>query len=216
MARELLIIGTSGLAREVAQLARQIDPKGERWDQVSFVADSAEQLGHSFTYGLVRYLDSDLLVRQLPADVVIGIGHPKMRRKVAERLIDSPSLSFPNLIHPTVSIDEACVRIGRGNMIAKGVVLTCDITIGDFNLVNWNVTIGHDASIGSFNVLNPGSNVSGWVSITDACLLGTGCQLLEHRSVSSDISVGAGAVVTRSLTDKGATYVGIPARKVKC
>jgi len=216
VARELLIIGTSGLAREVAQLAHQMDPKGVRWDQVSFVADNADQLGHSFTYGVVRYQDSDLLSRQLPADVVIGIGHPKMRRKVAEQLIRSPILSFPNLIHQTVFIDEACVRIGRGNMITKGVVLTCDISIGDFNLLNWNVTIGHDTSIGSYNVINPGCNVSGWVSMADACLLGTGCQVLERRSISSDISVGAGAVVTHSLVEMGATYVGIPARKVEC
>ena len=216
MVRELLIIGTSGLAHEVAQLARQIDPKCERWDQVSFVANNADELGKSSTYGSVRYLDSDLTSRQLSSDVVIGIGHPKMRRKVAERLQDITSLSFPNLIHPTVLIDESCVNIGRGNMITIGVVMTCDITIGDFNLVNWNVTIGHDTSIGSYNVLNPGSNVSGWVSIGDACLLGTGCQILENRSVANEITVGAGAVVTRSLLSTGATYVGIPARQVAC
>jgi sugar O-acyltransferase (sialic acid O-acetyltransferase NeuD family) len=216
VARELIIIGTSGLAREAAQLARQIDPKCKRWDQVSFVAKKSDQLGQSFTYGLARYLDSDLSSRQLPTDVVIGIGHPKIRRKVAERLNHITSLSFPNLIHPTVFIDESCVNIGRGNMIAMGVVMTCDITIGDFNLVNWNVTIGHDVSIGSYNVLNPGSNVSGWVSIADACLFGTGCQLLEHRTISNDITVGAGAVVTRSLVSTGATYVGIPARQVEC
>lgn len=215
MAAELLIVGTSGMAREAAQLARQMDPAASRWQLISFVAEDESQLGQRLGYGEVRLTDAMLLDRTEPADVVIGIGHPKVRRRIAERLEAQRQLTFPNLIHPSVDIDMTCVSLGRGNIVTKGVVMTCDIVIGDFNLFNWNTTIGHDVRIGSCNVVNPGCNLSGFVVVGDDCLLGTGTQVLEHRSIASGIVVGAGAVVTRSLTHAG-TYVGIPARGLIC
>lgn len=215
MAAELLIVGTSGLAREAAQLARQIDPAASRWQLISFVAENDSQLSQRLSYGEVRLTDAMLLNRTEPADVVIGIGHPKIRRRIVQQLEAQPQLTFPNLIHPSVEMDMTCVSLGQGNIITKGVVLTCDIVIGDFNLINWNTTIGHDVRIGSCNVVNPGCNLSGFVVVGDDCLIGTGTQVLEHRSISSGVIVGAGAVVTRSLAQVG-TYVGIPARELTC
>lgn len=210
--RELLIVGTGGLAKEAAQLARHSDPRATRWDSIHYVAESPTMIGTTLPYGVVRYLDADVEGRTSECDVVIALGLPRPRRQVAQRLADNPLLSFPNLIHPNVDIDANHVTIGRGNMIACGAVLTCDIIVGDFNLVNWNVTIGHDATVGSYNVLNPSCNVSGYTVIGDACLLGTGCQVLERLMVASEVTVGAGAVVTRSISAAGGTYVGVPAR----
>ena len=209
---ELLIVGTGGLAKEAAQLARHLDPTAQRWRLVSYVAESPEPIGRQMPFGTVRYVDDQLLARTQAADVVIAIGHPAVRRKVAQRMLQNPALSFPNLVHVSVEVDGELVRIGKGNMLTKGVVLTCDIELGDFNLVGWNATIGHDATIGSFNVLNPGCNVSGNTRIGNACLLGTGCQVLERLHIASGVTIGAGAVLTRSANVEGATYLGIPAR----
>ena len=215
MPAELLIIGTGGMAREAAQLARQIDPHALRWPRISFVAEDSSSLGRRFTYGEVRYSDDLLHAYTELADVVIGIGYPKVRREIAKRLSEHPHFSFPNLIHPSVDIDASCVRIGKSNIVTKGVVMTCDIEIGDFNLFNWNTTVGHDVSIGSYNVINPGCNLSGYVSLGDACLIGTGTQVLEHRAIADGVTVGAGSVVTRSLTEQ-VTYFGVPARRKVC
>lgn len=211
---ELLIIGTGGMAREAAQLARQIDPNATRWSRISFVAENASELGSSFIHGEVRFTDAHLRAWTDPTDVVIGIGHPQVRRTIAYQL-STAGFGFPNLIHPSVEIDNRCVSIGQGNIVTKGVVMTCDIQIGDFNIFNWNSTIGHDVSIGSYNVINPGCNVSGCVVISDACLIGTGTQVLERRTIARDIVIGAGAVVTRSLIIPG-TYVGVPAKLTSC
>jgi sugar O-acyltransferase (sialic acid O-acetyltransferase NeuD family) len=212
--RELLIFGTGGLAKETAQLARRIDPLGRRWKTVSYVAQSIEAIGSTLPFGAVRWLDEQVLLRTEPCDVAIGVGSPGARSVLAEALQKNPNLDFPNLVHPTVELDPDFVRLGRGNLITKGVVMTCDIALGSFNVLGWNVTIGHDATVGSHNVFNPGSNISGNTSIGDACLFGTGCQVLERLRIVSGVTIGAGAVVTRSISD-GGTYVGVPARRVK-
>lgn len=211
---ELLIIGSAGLAKETAQLARQIDPSNERWDRISFVAEDADELGKSMAYGEVRYTDAQLMQIDRPVDVAIGIGYPRTRRRIAQWLVANPCFRFPNLVHPGVEVDFDHVALGRGNMVCKGVVLTCDIVIGDFNVLNWNVTVGHDTRIDSFCVVNPGSNVSGNVHVGDECFLGTGCQVLEGLTIEATAVVGAGAVVLHSIEIPG-VFVGVPARRVE-
>lgn len=214
MAVELLVIGSAGLAKEAAQLARQIDPSSERWNRISYVTEHSGNLGRAMPYGEVRYTDGQLTGMDRPVDVVIGIGYPEPRRRIAEWLVANPFFRFPNLVHPSVELDSHHVSLGRGNMVCKGVVLTCDIVIGNFNLLNWNVTVGHDTRIDSFCVVNPGSNVSGNVHFGDGCFLGTGCQVLEGVTIEAASIIGAGAVVLHSIEAPG-TYVGVPARMVK-
>ena len=149
---ELLIIGSAGLAKETAQLARQIDSLGERWHRISYVAETTAELGKTMPYGQVRYTDAQLASIDCPADVAIGIGFPRPRRRVAQWLAANTCFRFPNLVHPSVEIDLAHVALGHGNIVCKGVIITCDIVIGDFNVLNWNVTVGHDTKIDSFCV----------------------------------------------------------------
>jgi sugar O-acyltransferase (sialic acid O-acetyltransferase NeuD family) len=207
---ELLILGTSGLAKEMAHLARAVDPAAERWPVISYVTHDPAELGKPLLHGTVRWLDADLLARTEPADVVVGVGQPALRRKLVDALQGRANLSFPNLVHPSVPV-AASVRLGRGNAITQGVALTCDIEIGDFNLLNLNSTVGHDGRIGSFNVVNPGCNVSGWVTMGSECLLGTGSQVLERLTLASGTVLGAGGVLTRN-TEAPGTWVGVPAK----
>jgi sugar O-acyltransferase (sialic acid O-acetyltransferase NeuD family) len=213
VAVELLVIGTGGQAKETAQLARQIDPGHERWDRISYVSGAAEQRGQRLPYGEVRYTDAEVLALQRAVDVAIGIGDPASRCRIARMLGSHSQLHFPNLIHPRVEIDDSVVSLGRGNLVCKGVVMTCDIAVGDFNLINWNVTIGHDCRIGSCCVVNPAANVSGHVEIGDRCLIGTGAQILQKVSLPALTVIGAGAVL-RSSPPYAGTYVGVPARRV--
>ncbi|HZF79991.1 MAG TPA: NeuD/PglB/VioB family sugar acetyltransferase [Rubrivivax sp.] len=210
---QLLIVGTGGLAREAAQLARRIDARGLRWHSIGFVGRTRDEVGAPLAGGSVLYCDDDLTQLAEPADVVIAIGHPAPRRAVASRLRSHAGLRFPNLIHPGLEVDTTSVQMGVGNMLTLGVVMTCDIRIGDFNLVNWNTTIGHDAVVGSYNVINPASSISGHVQLADACLLGTGCRVLEGLTIGSGVTIGAGAVVTRSIAEPG-VWVGVPAREL--
>lgn len=212
MPEALIVVGASGLAKDLAHLARSIDPQGERWPRIAYCGADASELGRELLHGRVEITDAELLARTSPVDVVIAIGTPALRRRIAEQLRRNAALHFPNLVHPSVEVD-ASIQLGCGNAIAKGVTFTCDTVVGNFNVFGCNATIGHDDHIGSFNVINPGCNVSGWVTLGNACLLGTGCQVLERLSIASDTILGAGAVLTHDAGEAG-VYVGVPARRV--
>lgn len=213
MPRDLIVVGTSGLAKEMAQLARQIDPEARRWGEIRYVAEHAADLGEQLPYGRVCHTDDDLRQGRVEGDVVIGIGHAAARRRVCSWLRSAnPALQFPNLVCPGLVIDPVHVQMGIGNVFTRGVVTTLGIRIGDFNLFNWNATIGHDATIGSYCVVNPGAAISGFCTIGDASLIGAGAVVIEHVRVCDGSTIGAGAVLTHDITEAG-VYVGVPARR---
>lgn len=212
MTRPLYVVGTGGLAKEVGQLAGEIAAAGgARWTEILYLAEHADDVGRTLPFGRVVGTDALLETLDVPVDVAIGIGQPAARRRIARWLATLPRVGRPNLVHPAAGLDPRYVELGRGNLVTRGTVFTCDIAVGDDCLFNWNATVGHDARVGSYVVANPGCNVSGHAVIGDAVLLGTGCQVLEGRSIVADTTVGAGAVVVRSI-DRAGTWVGVPAR----
>ena len=208
--RSIFVLGAGGLAKEVAQLIGQINAATPRWKfggYVDFDKGESDELPWGELVG-----DDDWLISNAgPADVVIGVGYPKLRRQIAEKFRGIPGIEFPNLIHPSTYVDPSVVSMGIGNVITKGCVFTCGITLGDFNLFNLNVTVGHDCVIGSYNVINPGCNVSGRVNMRDSILLGTGASILDKKNIASEAVIGAGAVVVRDIVGPG-TWVGVPAK----
>jgi sugar O-acyltransferase (sialic acid O-acetyltransferase NeuD family) len=210
--RPLFVLGTGGLAREMAQLALQVDNGRNAWDFRGFIAESAANTGHDLGLGTVAGDDVWLGTQSFQADLIVGIGYPKARSRALARYLDQGErFGFPNLVHPTALLDLRQVNLGRGNTVTAGCILTVAIGIGDFNLLNLQTTVGHDAVIGDMNVINPSVNISGGARIADRVLVGTGAQILEGRSVGSDSTVGAGAVVSRDV-EANQVVVGIPAR----
>lgn len=215
MRRPLIILGTSGLAREMAMVAEHVNAREHRWEIRGFIGEPGCEVGRSLGSGPILGDDAWLLGQDIEADLVIGIGYPKVRAKVLARyLAQGARFQFPNLVHPKTTCDFRRVELGRGNVITAGCAFTCDIVVGDFNLFNLNTTVGHDDRIGSYNVFNPSVNLSGAVTVGDRVLVGTGAQVLEGLSIGSDATVGAGAVV-RANVEAGTTVVGVPARPLE-
>lgn len=214
MPRDIIILGTSGQARETAQVLEVVNAREQRWRFLGFVAESASETGRDIGFGKVLGDDAWLLGGDIEADLLLGLGHPQVKAKLIARYLEKGSrFGYPNLIHPAATLDLRHVVLGRGNLVTAGVAMTCDIRIGDFNLFNQHVTVGHDDVIGSCNVFNPGMNLSGNVRVDDRVLAGTGCQVLENLTVGSDATIGAGAVVREDVAP-GQTVVGVPAKPI--
>jgi sugar O-acyltransferase (sialic acid O-acetyltransferase NeuD family) len=214
MTTRLLIVGISGYAKEVAQIARRIDPLKEIWDPISYVSETKSDKGGSRLHGRIDFSDADILNGSIAGDVVIGVGEPELRRKVASRYAAIPVLSFPNLVDPSVEIDRELVVLGRGNVLHRGVILTCDIVIGDFNLFNKGAIVSHDIRIGSYNSVQPGASILSRSVVGDGCTIGTGARMLPGTSIPDGTTLGAGTVLLRTISEPG-VYVGVPARRLR-
>jgi sugar O-acyltransferase (sialic acid O-acetyltransferase NeuD family) len=215
MRRDLIILGTSGLAREMAMLMEAVNARTCAWRFLGFVGHDETEKGRSLGLGSVLGNDTWLLSQTFEVDIVCGIGYPKVKEHaLLPYLSQGERFRFPNLIHPSANLDFRRVSLGQGNTITSGCSFTCDIEVGNFNLFNLNMTVGHDACIGDFNVFNPSVNVSGGVSVGNRVLVGTGCQILENLQVGDDSILGAGSVI-RTKVESGQTMVGVPAKPLQ-
>jgi sugar O-acyltransferase (sialic acid O-acetyltransferase NeuD family) len=196
----------------MAMVAEQVNAREHKWELYGFIGDETAEIGKNLGVAAIVGNDEWLLQQDFEADLIIGIGYPKVRAKVlAPYLAQGDRFSFPNLIHPSASIDFRRVELGQGNVITAGCAFTCDIVVHDFNLFNLNVTVGHDDNIGSYNVFNPSVNISGGVQVGNRVLAGTGSQILENLIINDDAILGAGTVVRKNV-GIGETIVGIPGK----
>jgi sugar O-acyltransferase (sialic acid O-acetyltransferase NeuD family) len=144
------------------------------------------------------------------AAFAIGIGQPALIEKVAKKY---DFLDYPNLIHPSLICDFETLKMGKGNILTAGCVLTVNIHLGSFNILNCNAAVGHDTSIGNYNVINPGANISGGVKLGNTNLIGTNATVLQYLSIGNESVLGAASLLTKDLAS-GKVAVGVPAKLV--
>ncbi|MCD6499671.1 MAG: NeuD/PglB/VioB family sugar acetyltransferase [Deltaproteobacteria bacterium] len=212
--RRLLIVGTGGLAREAAQAAAYENQSRRRWGRIELVGENPSVVGSRVGGWLVTECDESLRTVSQGVDVLLGIGTPAIRHRIAATLADIDHIHFVNLVSSRAVLDQNRVSLGFGTIVMPGCQFTCDIQVGDHCYFNLNVTVGHDTVIHSHVMVNPGANISGRVVVGEGVLIGTGAQILERRTIGQGAVVGAGAVVVHDVPP-GVTVVGVPARNLR-
>ena len=213
MIENIVIIGASGLAKEVAFLIEDINKDKKQWNVLGFIDENDKHVGLEINNKPIIGTDSWILKQNKSINIAFGIGSSHLIKKISTEFMDNNLLKFPNLIHPNVIGDWNNISFGVGNIICAGNIFTTSIHIGNFNYFNLSCTLGHDSIIGNYNVINPTVNISGGVEMEDEILLGTGSQILQYKNICSNCIVGAGSVVTKNLEEKG-VYIGTPAKKI--
>ncbi len=74
--------------------------------------------------------------------------------------------------------------------------------------VGKNCRIHEGVNIGATN----GSNKA--PQIGNNVFIGTGAKIIGDITIADDVAIGANAVVVKSITEKGVTYGGVPAKKI--
>lgn len=210
--QKLVIIGAGGFGREVAWLVERMNKMEQRYHLAGFVDDGKQPGELIDDYPVLGNMEW-LLSQEEDLSIAVAVGNAGTRKRLAQIVQKKRGIIFPNLIDPSVRMSER-VQLGMGNIITAGTTMTVDILLGDFNILNLHSTVGHDVRMESYITVYPGANISGAVTIGECCELGTGCQIIQGLSITEQVILGAGAVVTKNIVQKG-TYVGVPAQKVR-
>lgn len=211
---DIAIYGAGGFGKEVACLIHWINEVKSQWDLIGFFDDEVEPGTFISHYGKVLGGMSTLNSWNKPLNVVFAIGSNKVLRKLSS-LISNTNISFPNIIAPNFVIkDTATFRIGKGNIIQGGCVISCDVVVGDFNVFNGAVVLGHDVKIGDCNILMPAVRISGEVVIGDCNFFGVGSIVLQQLKIENNTKLAAGSVLM-TKPKAGSLYLGVPAKILK-
>jgi len=202
MSAGLLLVGASGLAREIIA-AGIVGVTGILDDSPAL---QGREIGGVPVVGTID--DGAARDEQL----LVCIGPSAGRRAVVARLHHAGvgDDRFATFVARSARIGSTS-DIGVGSILLDGVVVTADAAIGRHVVVMPNCTITHDDVVEDVATLAAGVALGGSVRV------GAGAYIGMNAAVRQGVSVGEGAVVGMSaavLTDipQGETWVGVPAR----
>jgi len=205
--KDIIIIGAGGFGREVKQLISDINRDNPSFNLLGFVDDGI--IKGTMIHDLPVLGNTDYLKSlEESTSLAVAIGHPGTKKSIVKEL---GKFDFPSLIHPTVHPLGTNIRIGEGCILCRHTILTCDITLGDFVILNLACTVGHDAVIKSYSSFMPAVNISGEVTIEECVYVGTGAKIINSLDIGENATIGAGAVVNKSIP-ANTVAVGIPAK----
>ena len=205
--KRLAIIGSGDLGKQIAYHA-----EADGHYQVSGFFDDAFIKGNLINgFPILGGLgDVETCFNELGFDfLMIGLGYTRfdLRAGLFEKFAET--IPFGTIIHSSSFVDSSC-SIGAGVIIYPGCTLDMNVEIAENVLINVGCVIAHDTTIQRHTFLSPAVNIAGFVNVGSKVNLGINSVLIDNIRIDDGIRVGAGAVVTKSLTNKG-LYVGIPA-----
>ncbi len=212
--QDILIIGASGLAKEVAYYIKSINKIKPSYRIVGFIDDNPMILNHEIIYGLkVLGNLSDLIADNFDVkNICIAIANNNVRLSIVEKLKEK-NFVFANIIHPSVNFDNSN-NIGFGNIIADHVMFTCNISIGNFNIFNGSSGFGHDVTICDFNLFGPRTSISGCVKIGNLNTFNLNSSIIQNVTIGNGNTLNLHSCLFKSIKDNG-VYFGVPAMKQK-
>jgi sugar O-acyltransferase (sialic acid O-acetyltransferase NeuD family) len=202
--KPVVIIGTGGHAREVAEIVQAMHAAGRCGPLLGFLTDAHDQ--HGQTVLGVAVLGAPEWLAEHTAAAIIAIGDNATRRRIAGR-IDAEWLAA---ISPHAIISPHAV-VQPGAMIFPGAVLGPLAVIGAHSIVNVGASVSHDSVVGDWANLNPGARIAGNVRVGAGASIGMGASIIQGRAIGPWAVIGAGAAVVRDIPGH-VTAVGVPAR----
>lgn len=205
--RRIVIVGAGGFGRELLQWVRDSWP--EQASLVAgFLSDDPSRLGN-YSVG-VGILSTIVDYEPQPGDyLLLGIGVPYARRRVAEQLLARGG-KFLTLVHPRAMV-AATASISEGAVLCPFVIVSDSAKIGRFVLANYHASVGHDAFAGEFTVLSPYATLGGNARVEDDVFLGLHASVGPGRSLGSRSKVSANSCVLANAP-AGSLVFGVPGR----
>lgn len=191
---KLVIYGSGGMAREVAQWVEDINTARPTWEIAGFVDDFRGDYGEEVNGYPVLGTGEILGKPGVPRNVIIAVGDPGAREGIYSRIRET-GLIFPVLVHPTARVARTA-QLGEGVIVGIDCIVSVNTVIGKHVFLNMQTVVGHDAVIGDFSSCLVNCVVAGNVNIHEGVLLGSGCIIKEKTTIGRGAKVSMGSVVS--------------------
>jgi sugar O-acyltransferase (sialic acid O-acetyltransferase NeuD family) len=201
----IAVVGAGGMGREVGEMVLASSDAGEL---LGFLDDAPELQGTS-VMGYPVLGPTEWIADHPDVQLVMGMGHPRIRRRVADRLT-ALGAKWLTLLHPSVIVSPSAT-IGTGAVVFAGCILSANSRLGDFTYLNYNTVISHDAQVGDHACIMAQVALSGNVRVGEGSFIGVGVSTRQGVSVGEWTIVGAGASIVRDIPAL-CVAAGVPAR----
>jgi len=200
----LLLVGASGLAREV--IAAGITG-------IVGVLDD-DDTRHGTELSGVPVLGGTAMAAKREEQLLLCIGPSLVRQQVARRL---SRMGIGDERYAIVAARSSRIgassEVGPGTILLDEVVITADARLGRHVVVMPNCTITHDGRLDDFVTMAAGVSLGGGVHIRSGAYIGMNAAVRQDLAIGRGATVGMGAIVLKDVPE-GETWAGVPARRM--
>ena len=198
--------GSSGLGREIYEIASRCNAVSSKWDRIVFIDDFSDEGDY---FGTERINFDSLKKHKNEYECVIAVGEPSSRAKLFQKLLDE-NIKLTSLFDPTAIVSPTA-NIGIGTILCEYSTIHTGVELGCNTLIQPFCDIGHDIKVGNHTVLSPFCAPGGGIIFGERVYVGMQSSLKELLTIGDDAIIGMGSVVFRDVPP-GATVIGNPAR----
>jgi sugar O-acyltransferase (sialic acid O-acetyltransferase NeuD family) len=144
--------------------------------------------------------------------VVNGIGimpKSRIREKVTEYYLEL-GYRFESVVDETARVSEFA-ELGQGVQVFANATVQTGAKVNDFSVVNTGAVVEHDCQLGMHNHIAPNATLCGQVFTDNYVYIGANATVFQCLSIGESTIVGAGAIVTKSLSPQSICY---PSRSI--
>lgn len=206
---KVLVIGASGLAREVLTLTRS----STSHMVFGVLDDGWADMADSFA-GVPVLGSVDRAIEYVDVKLLVCVGSGVARERIVNRLaaLGVGADSYTTVIDPSVS-DHGDSLIGPGTIILANTVLTADVAIGRHVVIMPNVTLTHGNVIEDFATIASGVALGGDVRIGRGAYIGMNASVRQRVAVGEYAVLGMGAALLSPLPEHE-VWAGVPAGRL--
>lgn len=149
---------------------------------------------------------SNYISNNLKFHETVIVGEPGLK------VVNAPDGSKLSFLHTGNVLIEDDVEIGPYSVIHRGTMESTIIKNGC--KMGAYTNIGHNCYIDENTIFAAGVILNGGVKVGKNCWVGSGAIVKHYVTITDNVVIGMGSVVTKDITDSG-IYVGNPAKYLK-
>lgn len=202
---KLILIGAGGYAKSVLDSVDYYN-----YQIAGFVDEFSQEKEHLGYPILAKQLNNLDGIRKYVFFIAIG---NNQRRKIWYDRIVEYKLRLINVVDHSAIVSPNAI-IGNGCFIGKMAIINSKARVGNNCIINTKALIEHGCYVCDHVNISTNTVINGDVKIGTGSFIGSCSVTIGQLMVGEWSSVGAGAVVTKSVGD-GVTVAGVPARIIK-
>ena len=187
MKKRIYIIGAGDFGREMESWLEDLPNFKNEYEIKGYLDNDSKSLQNKPTDYEIVGTHEEMEFKENDY-VVIAISNSKVRKRIAESLINK--VNFFTYIAPNVTIGKF-TKIGSGSIICSNCFISTNTVIGDFVIVNAGSNIGHDCIIESYCSLMANVDIGGSVILGEGVFIGTKATIIPKKRIFRGITIGA-------------------------